>query len=108
MKAHEITKSMKEERKALETAKKEIFDGWDKLLGAHVKKELDSIGEQADKAADHIYKKVGEQIDILINLTLGTMGIRTGKKMDVRPIMAERLKLLIEELVEELSANDDS
>lgn len=100
-KAHEAAQACKEERKALEAAKKDILDEWDKLLEAHVVKELASIGEQADAASAKIYEKVGDQIDILINLTLGEKLTRKKNKVDLRPVLAAGLRKLIDDIIKE-------
>lgn len=90
-KAHEAIQAVKEQRKALEREVQDIFDAFDKKIEEYVKKELAEIGEQADKAADQIYDKVGRQIDILIELSLGKHLSRRNKVEDIRPALAEKL-----------------
>lgn len=90
-KAHEVIQAVKEQRKALEREVQDIFDAFDKKIEEYVKKELAEIGEQADKAADQIYDKVGRQIDILIELSLGKHLSRRNKVEDIRPALAEKL-----------------
>lgn len=98
--AHEAAQGLKEQRKALEKLIKESMQEIDRKLLERVENELKEIGEQWDKASDQIYDKVGKQIDILIDLSLGKHSGRRGNTVDIRPVLAEKLGEWIHEELE--------
>lgn len=100
--AHKVLKDLQYERRQIERllggeVKTIVHDRVD----AVVKRELDVIAPSIKKQTDRIYEKVGEQIDILINICLGKpLADRQGKE-DLRPVFAARLRELIQDIIEE-------
>jgi predicted ribosome quality control (RQC) complex YloA/Tae2 family protein len=103
-KAHETIQALMEQRKLLDNLIKETMSSIESQMEDHVVKQLKDLGEQADKASSHIYDKVGHQIDILIDLSLGKHLSRRRNVEDIRPKLAEHLK---EWLREELEKHTD-
>lgn len=95
--AHEATKSAIQIRKELERASQNAVERFDKMIEDYVAKELEQIGEKATEASNHIYDKVGQQIDILINTALGKHMSRRGRTEDLRPALAKKLREWIQE-----------
>lgn len=66
-----------------------------------VRGELDRIGPEIRAHTEIIYDKVGEQIDKLIAISLGKEGSLKSKYDDLRPKLAERLRVWIREVIAE-------
>lgn len=95
--AHTATKEAIQARKALEKASQDAVERFDRMIEDYAAKELSQLGEKATEASNHIYDKVGEQIDILINTSLGKHMSRSGRKEDLRPALAAKLRWWIQE-----------
>lgn len=67
---------------------------------AVVKTELDKIGPEVKKQTQAIYEKVGQQIDKIIDLSLGKkFSTRKGRE-DIRPALAAHLRNWIREILD--------
>jgi undecaprenyl pyrophosphate synthase len=101
--AHEAAKAAKEQRQQLEQSRKDILDSVDKIIERHVAKQMEVLGFKAQKASAVMYKKVGDEIDIMINTALGKRLTRSGRHEDLRPKLAEMLGIWIREELEKLT-----
>lgn len=104
--AHEAAQALKEQRQAAERLVKETMLELEDLIQKKVVKELAELGEQVDKSSNQIYDKVGRQIDLIINLSLGKHKSRAGNTQDIRPMLAEHLKEWLRENIEELAEKE--
>lgn len=98
--AHQATKEAIQARKALERHAQSAIEALDRKIEEYVQKELSQLGEKATEASNHIYDKVGEQIDILIGLSLGEKLSRSKNKVDIRPALAAKLREWIQDELE--------
>lgn len=64
-----------------------------------VKKELDEIGPEIRNQTSLIYERVGEQIDKVINLSLGKEFSTKLNKEDLRPLLAAKFREWIQEII---------
>lgn len=105
--AHSALKQLQHERKEIE---KYFVVETQKLIQEHVtevvKTELDVLAPQIRAQTSLIYSKVGEQIDILINLGLGKQYSKKAGKEDLRPMLAEKLREWIREIIAEEEAKN--
>lgn len=106
--AHAVLKDLQKERREIERmmhddVKKRVNDKVDKV----VRSELEKIGPEIRKRTALIYEKVGEQIDKLINLSLGKeFSDKKGQK-DLRPLLASKLREFILEVIDnEIAVNE--
>lgn len=101
---HELLKDLKKERHEIERllthdVREMVNDRSEEI----VSKELSRIGPTVREQTNLIYSKIGEQIDKLIAIALGSeLSTKPGHK-DLRPQLAEKLRRWIEEVI-----NDDS
>lgn len=102
-KAHEAAQALKEQRQAAQQLIKDTMLELKGLIEEQVHKELEGLGKEAEKASRQIYDKVGRQIDVLIDLSLGKHKSRRGNTSDIRPMLAEQLKQWLKETVPELA-----
>lgn len=100
---HALLKDIRAERKLIE----ELLRGGEVSKMVHdrtsevVKAELDKIGPEIRNQTNLIYAKVGTEIDTLINISLGEPFTKRNGGRDLRPILAEKLKEWLREIVEE-------
>lgn len=67
-----------------------------------VKSGLKEYSETTAKAAHDAYSHVQKQIDVLVDLALGRPHeTRDGKKVDLRPALAKKLRQAIDEMIKE-------
>lgn len=100
--AHSVLKLIKHERKDIERllGSKEIKKMVDDRVSEVVKEHLDKIGPTIRDQTNLIYNKVGQQIDKLIDLSLGKEFSHTHGREDIRPLLALKLKQWIREVIE--------
>lgn len=100
--AHSVLKQIRIERKEIDhimlyDTKKLVDD----RLGALVKAELDKVGPELREQTSKIYARVTREVDKLIDISLGReFSMRNGRE-DLRPQLAEKLKLWLIEVIEE-------
>lgn len=101
--ARQATREAHAARKDLLRVQKEV----EALLGPEVaeqvsrsvndalRDELRQVLDAAVKASHDTYARVLNQVDLLINLALGKPGKMAGKEKDLRPELAEKIRLWI-------------
>src|SRR4051812_40518747 len=91
--AHQTLGDMRRERREIERllAGDDVKKLVDKRVEQVVKHRLDEIGPEVRKQTHLIYDKVGQEIDKLIELSLGKEFAVKGRT-DVRPELAAKLK----------------
>ncbi len=99
---HILLQALKDERKEIQ---KLLRSDVEKLVEDRVKKELEELGESIKKASRDAYRKVGQQIDKLIDLSLGSEFATHHNRVDLRPGLAAKLR---EWLIEELNKVPDA
>lgn len=100
--AHSVLKQIRIERREIENhllrdTKKMVEQRTDEV----VKTELDKIGPQVREQTNLIYAKVGQQIDMLIDLSLGKAFSNIHNREDIRPQLAKKLRQWIREILDE-------
>lgn len=100
--ANSLLKQLRVERKEIERllskdVKKMVQERTDEV----VKVELDEIGPKIREQTKLIYERVGEQIDKLIDLCLGKEFATNHKREDLRPDLAKKLRIWIQEIFDE-------
>lgn len=100
--AHSTLRMIRRERKEIDR----MFKGDVKVLinkrvDETVRTELDKISPQIRAQTNLIYDKVGNQIDKLIRLCLGTELSSAPGHEDIRPELAAKLREWIDEILEE-------
>lgn len=81
----------------MEDVRKLVHDRVDEVVTT----ELDRIGPQMREFSSHVYDKVGKQIDMLVDIMLGKELSTRAKNADLRPQLAEKMKVWIREVIEE-------
>lgn len=66
-----------------------------------IKTELDKIGPEMRKQSSLIYKRVGDQIDKLIDICMGKEFAVNHLRADLRPQLAMKLRIWIREVIDE-------
>lgn len=97
---HTLLKDLRNERKNIEKlistdVKQMVHDQADEI----VKTELDKIGPTIREQTSLIYDKVGNQIDKLIDLSLGRPFAFSRGREDIRPELAAKLGEWIREII---------
>jgi hypothetical protein len=100
--AHGVLKQVRIEHREIErllshNAKQMVDD----RVAHIVKEELAKIGPEIRKQSNLIYDKVGKQIDKIIDLSLGKEFSSVNGREDLRPELAEKLKVWLMEVIEE-------
>lgn len=98
--AHSALKFLQRERKEIERllGSKEIKKLVDARVSEVVGGHLEKIGPEIREQTNLIYARVGEQIDKLIDLSLGREFARQKGREDIRPALAEKLREWIREI----------
>lgn len=100
--ANMMLRDLKAERKQVEKLlgqgelKKMVNDRVETVVSA----ELERIGPEIRNYSSSIYDKVGEQVDKLIEIMLGKETSTRGAHADLRPQLAEKMKVWIREIIE--------
>lgn len=100
--AHSVLKQIREERREIEKLHKgdDVAKQVETRVNEVIVKKLEEIGPQIDKQTNHIYRKVGEQIDKLIDLSMGEEFSRDHERLSIRPGLAVKLKQWIREEID--------
>lgn len=99
--AHEALKPLQKERREVERLLKDgPKDRVNEEISAVVVAELKKIGPEIEERSQAIYKKVGEQIDKLIDLSMGKEFATDHGREDLRPALAKKLGIYIREVIE--------
>jgi chromosome segregation ATPase len=100
--SHSTLKEMRNERREIERllSSKELKQMVNDRVNDVVKTELDKIGPEIRAQTNRIYDKVGEQIDKLIDLSMGKEFAVANNREDIRPQLAEKLRVWIREIIE--------
>lgn len=64
-----------------------------------VKTELDIMGPKLRAHADGIYDTIRENVDKIVDLSLGKEFAISHDRVDLRPLLAEKLRLWIKEII---------
>lgn len=104
--AHAALKDLREERRTVEQmlsgdVRKKINDRVEEV----VKEELDKIGPTIRSQTSLIYERVGNQVDKLVNLALGKEFSKKRNNSDLRPLLAEKLREFIVEVIDDADEN---
>lgn len=101
--AHSVLKQIRKEREAVEKlfkaddVAKQVQTRVDEVIVA----KLDEIGPGIDKQTNRIYQRVGEQIDKMIDLSLGEEFSREHNRLSVRPQLAAKLREWLREVIDQ-------
>lgn len=96
--AHAALKDLRAERAAIDRLlSRQAKDMVDEALGALVKEHLDRIGPELVEHSHAIYERVGQQVDKLIDLSLGKEFALGRGREDIRPKLAAKLREWIRE-----------
>lgn len=97
---HATLKLMQRERREIERllSSKEIKQLVDERVAEVVGTHLEKIGPEIREQTNLIYGRVGEQIDKLIDLSLGKEFARQKGREDIRPALALKLREWIREI----------
>lgn len=108
--AHVAIKGLRDERKQIQQILqgKEVKDMVNDRVNEVVKTELDKIGPEIRRRTNLIYERVGEQINKLIDLSLGKEFATAHNRSDVRPELAAKLREWIKEVTGLEEASDES
>jgi uncharacterized protein YukE len=105
----EATREAHSTLKEIRTQRREI----EQMLGTDIRKmvetrvdavvvsELDKIGPQMREQTSRIYARVNREVDKLIDICLGKEFSSVHGREDLRPQLAEKLKLWIKEVIKE-------
>lgn len=98
--AHSALRFLQREKKEIERllGSKEIKKMVDDRVAEVVGEHLEKIGPEIREQTNLIYAKVGNQIDKLIDLSLGREFARQNGREDIRPALAEKLRIWIREI----------
>lgn len=100
--AHSVLKQIRDERREIEKlfkaddVKKQVETRVQEVIAT----KLNEIGPGIDKQTNLIYKKVGEQIDKLIDLSMGEDFSRDHERLSIRPGLALKLKQWLREEID--------
>lgn len=98
--AHSALKLLQKERRETEaylrTTGKEMIE---EAVTRMVKAELDIMGPKMREHTNAIYDKINSEVDNLINLSLGEPFSKKENRMDLRPQLAEKLRLWVLEVI---------
>lgn len=100
--AHSMLKQVRDERRTIENLLKS--DDVKKLVEQRVQEviagTLLEIGPEVRKQTNEIYKKVGEQIDKLIDIALGDEFAKGHDRLGLRTQLAAKLKIWLREVID--------
>ncbi len=98
--AHSALKLLQKERRETEaylrTAGKEMVE---EAVSRLVKEELDLLGPKMREHTNAIYDRIQDQADKLVDLCLGKEHAISHNRVDLRPLLAEKLRLWIFEII---------
>lgn len=98
--AHSTLKQIRKEREEItKTLTNDVKKMVNDRAAEVVKKELDVLGPQIREQTKLIYEKVGKQIDILIDLSMGKRFAVDHGRSDIRPQLASKLRIFLNEIV---------
>lgn len=97
--AHEAAAAAKEQRKLLNDMIDEKTKGIESIIDDTVAKGLDEYKDTVVKASHLLYDKIGREIDKLILLSLGKVRSRNANTYDLRPQMAEHLRVWLRDQI---------
>jgi hypothetical protein len=105
--AHSTLKAIRNERREIERLFKadDVSMLVEKRVTEVVKTKLDEIGPEIRDRTTLVYDKVGQQIDKLIDLSLGKKWTDKHSGEDLRPALAEKLKIWIREVIDKEGYN---
>jgi TPP-dependent pyruvate/acetoin dehydrogenase alpha subunit len=91
-----LQKERRETEQYMKTIGKEMIE---EAVTRLLKQELDIMGPQMREHTNLIYDKIGKETDKLIDLCLGTEFSHRNGREDLRPQLAEKLRIWIKELI---------
>lgn len=98
--ARSTLKLLQKERRDTEVYMRTIVkDMIDESVGRLVKAELDILGPKMREHTSGIYDKINDEVDNLINLSLGEPFSKKENRKDLRPLLAENLRIWILEII---------
>lgn len=97
--AHEAAAAAKEQRQLLNKELDERLGKVDEMIEAQVEKGLKEYTDTVKKASQQIYDKIGRECDKLILLTLGKTRSRNANTYDLRPQLAEHLRVWLRDQI---------
>lgn len=100
--AHAVLKQLRDERRAIEKLFKadDVAKQVENRVHEVIATKLNEIGPEIDKQTNLIYAKVGEQIDKLIDISMGEEFSREHNRLSIRPMLAVKMKEWIRELID--------
>lgn len=91
-----LQKERREAEQWLRTAGKEMIE---EDIVRLLKAELDLLGPKMKAHTDAVYDKIGAEVDRLIDLCLGADYAAKKGRPDLRPLLAEKLRLWVFEII---------
>ncbi|HSW90016.1 MAG TPA: hypothetical protein VLH19_04050 [Patescibacteria group bacterium] len=103
--AHEAIRALRDERRLVQELLKadDIKKMVTERVSEVVKAELDRLGPEMREYTNQIYDRVGKQIDILIDLSLGKENSKRSDTEDLRPALALHLRKWLKEEIQKQS-----
>lgn len=97
--AHEAAAAAKEQRQLLNSRIDEITKNIGTIIDETVAKGLEEYKGTVTKASHQLYDKIGKEIDKLILLSLGKVRSRNANTYDLRPQLAEHLRVWLRDQI---------
>lgn len=97
--AHEAAAAAKEQRQLLNSRIDEITKNIGTIIDETVAKGLEEYKGTVAKASHQLYDKIGKEIDKLILLSLGKVRSRNANTYDLRPQLAEHLRVWLRDQI---------
>jgi hypothetical protein len=98
---HELLKELRTERREIERllSTKELKKMVEDRVDEVVRTQLQEIGPEIERQCHRIYDRVGQQVDKIIDLSMGKEYSTVHGREDIRPLLAEKLKEWIKEVL---------
>lgn len=92
---HIVERSIK---KLLSTDVKKLVDDESSVI---IRAELEKLGPSLREQTNHIYDRVGREVDKIIDLCMGKEFATANNREDLRPELAAKLRLWLKEIIDE-------
>ena len=100
--AHAATKDLRQLKREISELLEKTAKGLvDDRVGELVRSELDRVGPMLKEFSSGLYARVSTELDKLIDLSLGKEFALGKGREDLRPLLAEKLRGWLREIVEE-------
>lgn len=101
--AHAVLKQIRDERRAIEKLFKadDVAKQVQTRVDEVIKTKLGEIGPGIDQQTNRIYQKVGEQIDKVIDISMGEEFAKEHNRLSIRPALAAKLREWLREVIDQ-------